>query len=52
VIIFAIPMLFLAPYLLRAFYKATGKVWLGAWVVSTMAVMILVMHNAIYGLFF
>ena len=52
VIIFAIPMLFLAPYLLRAFYKATGKVWLGAWIVSTMAVMILVMHNAIYGLFF
>lgn len=52
VIIFAIPMLFLAPYLLRAFYKATGKVWLGAWIVATMAVMILVMHNAIYGLFF
>ncbi len=52
VIIFAVPVLFLAPYILRAFYKATGKVWLGAWVYSTMAVMMLVMHNAIYGLFF
>ena len=52
VIIFAIPLLFLAPYMLRAFYKATGKVWLGAWVYSTMAVMILVMHNCINGLFF
>lgn len=52
VIVFAIPILFVAPYLLRAFYKATGKNWLGPWVVSTMAVMILVMHNAIYGLFF
>jgi len=52
VITFTIPMLFLAPYMLRAFYKATGKVWLGPWIFATMAVMILVMHNAIYGLFF
>ncbi len=52
VIIFAIPVLFLAPYMLRAFYKITGKNWLGPMVFSTMAVMILVMHNCINGLFF
>jgi len=52
VIIFTVFVLFPAPYMLRAFYKATGKNWLGAIVYSVMAVMILVMHNAIYGLFF
>jgi len=52
VIGFTIFVLFPAPYVLRAFYKATGKNWLGAMVYSVMAVMILVMHNAIYGLFF
>ena len=52
VIGFTVFMLFPAPYVLRAFYKATGKNWLGALVYSVMAVMILVMHNAIYGLFF
>ncbi|MCB2214039.1 hypothetical protein KQH50_01465 [bacterium] len=52
VIGFTVFVLFPAPYLLRAFYKATGKNWLGPIVYSVMAVMILVMHNAIYGLFF
>ena len=52
VIGFTIFVLFPAPYVLRAFYKATGKDWLGALVYSVMATMILVMHNAIYGLFF
>jgi len=52
VIGFTIFMLFPAPYVLRGFYKATGKNWLGAIVYSVMAVMVLVMHNAIYGLFF
>ena len=52
VIGFTVFVLFPAPYVLRAFYKATGKNWLGAFVYSVMAVMILVMHNAIYGLFF
>ena len=52
VIGFTVFVLFPAPYVLRGFYKATGKNWLGAMVYSVMAVMILVMHNAIYGLFF
>ncbi len=52
VIGFTVFILFPAPYVLRAFYKATGKNWLGPIVYSVMAVMILVMHNAIYGLFF
>jgi hypothetical protein len=52
VIGFTVFVLFPAPYVLRAFYKATGKNWLGAMVYSVMAVMIMVMHNAIYGLFF
>ncbi len=52
VIGFTVFLLFPAPWVLRAFYKATGKNWLGAIVYSVMAVMILVMHNAIYGLFF
>ena len=52
VIGFTVFVLFPAPYVLRGFYKATGKNWLGALVYSVMAVMILVMHNAIYGLFF
>lgn len=51
-IIFTVFLLFPAPWVLRAFYKATGKNWLGAIVYSVMAVMVLVMHNAIYGLFF
>lgn len=52
VIIFTVPWLFLAPYILRAFYKATGKVWLGAWVYSIVALMIMIMHNCITGPFF
>jgi hypothetical protein len=52
VIAFAIPILFVAPFMLRAFFKVTGKVWLGAWVVSTIAVMMAVMHNCITGPFF
>ena len=52
VIAFCIPQLFVAAYLSRYFFKATGKVWLGSMVTSTMMVMMGVMHNCITGAFF
>ncbi len=52
VIAFAIPYLFVAPFLLRGFFKATGKVWLGAWVLGSLAVFINIMHTCITGPFF
>ena len=51
VIAFCIPQLFVAAYLSRYFFKATGKVWLGSMVTSTMMVMMGVMHTCITGIF-
>jgi dienelactone hydrolase len=51
VIAFAIPQLFVAAYLSRFFFKATGKVWLGAMVNTIIMVMMGVMHNCITGIF-
>lgn len=48
VVCFCIWQLFLAPYLLRSFYKLTGKNWLGAWVVSSLYVLMGVMNTAIH----
>jgi hypothetical protein len=51
VINFLIPQLFVAGYLNRYFFKATGKVWLGAMVNTMIFVMIGIMHNCITGIF-
>ena len=48
VIAFCFWQLFLAPYFLRAFYKLTGKNWVGAMIVSSMYVLSGVMHTAIH----
>jgi len=48
VINFCFWQLFLAPYFLRAFYKLTGKNWVGAMIVSSMYVLSGVMHTAIH----
>lgn len=47
VIAFCIWQLFLAPFLLRKFFKKTGKVWLGALVVSAVYVFMGIMHTCI-----
>jgi hypothetical protein len=51
VIAFCIPQLFIAAYLGRYFFKATGKVWLGAMVNSSIMLLMGVMHNCITGIF-
>lgn len=48
VIAFCVWQLFLAPYLLRKFYKITGKNWLGPIVVSSMYVLMSVTNTAIH----
>ena len=48
VIAFCVWQLFLAPYLLRAFYKLTGKNWVGALIVSAMYFLCGVMNTAIH----
>lgn len=40
--------LFIAPFLLRAFYKLTGKNWLGPLVVSSLFVMSTIMNTALH----
>lgn len=40
--------LFIAPFLLRAFYKLTGKNWLGPLVVSSIFVMSTIMNTALH----
>ena len=47
VILLCMWQLFLAPYLLRGFYKLTGKHWVGALVVSSMYTLCGVMNTAI-----
>jgi len=51
VINFTIPQLFVAGYLNRYFFKATGKVWLGAMVNTLIWVALGVFHNCITGIF-
>ncbi len=48
VICFCIWQLFLAPFLLRSFYKLTGKNWLGPLVVSSVYVLSGIMNTAIH----
>ena len=48
VICFCIWQLFLAPFLLRSFYKLTGKNWLGPLVVSSVYVLCGIMNTAIH----
>lgn len=48
VIAFCVWQLFLAPYLLRKFYKITGKNWLGPIVVSSIYVLMSVTNTAIH----
>ena len=48
VIAFCIWQLFLAPFLLRKFYKLTGKHWVGAFTVSSFYVLIGIMNTAIH----
>ncbi|MEG1165439.1 MAG: hypothetical protein RSD68_03430, partial [Oscillospiraceae bacterium] len=48
VIAFCVWQLFLAPYFLRAFYKLTGKNWVGALVVSGMYVLCGIMNTAVH----
>lgn len=48
VICFCIWQLFLAPFMLRSFYKLTGKNWLGPLVVSSVYVLAGVMNTAIH----
>ena len=48
VIGFCVWQLFLAPYLLRAFYKRTGNNWAGALIVSSLYVLCGVMNTAIH----
>lgn len=52
VICFCFWQLFLAPYLLRGFYKMTGKNWVGALVVSSVYVMMGVANTAIHSTLF
>lgn len=51
VICFCFWQLFLAPFLLRKFYKLTGNNWLGALVVSSIYVMMGVMNTAVHSTF-
>jgi hypothetical protein len=51
VINFCIPQLFVAALLNRYFFKATGKVWLGAMVNTFIWVFLGVMHTCITGIF-
>ena len=48
VIAFCFWQLFIAPYLLRAFYKLTGKNWVGPLVVSSIYVLCGVMNTAVH----
>ena len=48
VIAFCVWQLFLAPFLLRAFYKITGKNWLGPIVVSVLYVLMSVANTALH----
>lgn len=48
VIAFCFWQLFLAPYLLRAFYKLTGKNWAGALIVSSIYVFCGIMNTAVH----
>lgn len=48
VIAFCVWQLFFAPYFLRAFYKLTGKNWVGALVVSSMYVLCGIMNTAVH----
>lgn len=48
VIVFTIWQLFLAPFYLRAFYKLTGKNWVGPLVVSSLWVLSGIMNTAIH----
>lgn len=48
VIAFCFWQLFLAPFLLRAFYKLTGKNWVGPLIVSSLYVLIGIMNTAIH----
>lgn len=47
VIAFCVWQLFLAPYILRKFFKSTGKNWVGAMVVSSVYVFMGIMHTCI-----
>lgn len=51
VIAFCVWQLFFAPYFLRAFYKLTGKNWVGALVVSSMYVMAGIMNTSVHSTF-
>lgn len=48
VIVFTIWQLFLAPFYLRAFYKLTGKNWVGPLVVSSLWVLCGIMNTALH----
>lgn len=48
VIAFCVWQLFLAPYLLRAFYKITGKNWVGPTVVSVLYVLMSIANTALH----
>lgn len=52
VICFCIPNLFIATCLSRHFFKATGKVWLGAFVNAILNVCITMAATDLYGIFF
>ena len=47
VIAFCVWQLFLAPFIMRKFFKSTGKVWVGGMVVSAMYVLCGLMHTCI-----
>lgn len=47
VIAFCVWQLFLAPFILRKFFKSTGKNWVGAMVVSSIYVFMGIMHTCI-----
>lgn len=47
VIAFCVWQLFLAPFILRKFFKSTGKNWIGAMVVSAVYVFMGIMHTCI-----
>lgn len=47
VIAFCVWQLFLAPFILRKFFKSTGKNWVGAMVVSAVYVFMGIMHTCI-----
>ena len=48
---FCIPQVFVATYLNRYFFKATGKVWLGAMVSTIIMVMMTIMSTHLFGIF-